>query len=159
MNYFISVALLLLTWNANAEEIFPNGCTPLVVTGELVALPAAKTTITMVHNLSNMDLWITHPVSEPNASAGWSSRLQAGNWSALALNDEAFELSCIESSPGHEQQTPCSAVVAVCQWTASKMPNNSAGTYWAGEDMPLAPLIAYIKRRGFVFSEKDASDK
>mgnify|MGYP003440407692 CR=1 FL=1 len=159
MNYFISIALLLLTWNANAEEIFPHGCTPLVVTGELVTLPATKATITMIHNLSNMDLWITHPVSEPNASAGWSSRLQSGNWSALALNDDAFELSCIESSPGHEQQTPCSGVVAVCQWTATKMPKKSSGTYWAGEDMPLDPLIAYIKRRGFVFSEKDVSDK
>ena len=159
MNYVLSIALLFLSWNLNAEEIFPAGCTPLVVSGELVVLPAAKSTVTMIHNLSNTDLWITHPVSEPNASAGWSSRLQAGNWSALALNDKAFELSCIESSPGHEQQTPCSAVLAVCLWSAAAMPEKTSGTYWAAEDMQLSPLTAYIKRRGFVFSEKDATPK
>jgi hypothetical protein len=156
MNYMVSIMLFLSAWNAYAEEIFPPGCTPLVVSGELVELPATKSTVTMIHNLSNTDLWVTHPVSEPNTSAGWSSRLQAGNWSALALSEDAFELSCIESSPGHEQQTPCSAVLAVCLWSAAIMPEKSSGTYWAAEDMPLSSLIAYIKRRGFVFSEKGA---
>lgn len=152
MYYILSMILIVFSWNANAEEVFPARCAPLVVTGDLVVLPAAKSMVTMIHNLSSTDLWITHPVSDPNMSAGWSSHLQAGNWSALILDDTQFELSCIESRPGHEQQVACSSVLAVCQWPASSLPEKSHETYWAGEDMSLSPLIAYIKRRGFILS-------
>lgn len=150
MNYLLSFILIALACNVNAEEIFPAHCKPLVVSGERVMLPAAKSMVTMMHNLSGSDLWITHPVSEPNTSAGWSSHLQAGNWSALVVNNEKFELSCIESRPGHEQQVPCSTVLAVCQWTAASLPEQGPNTVWAGEDMLLSPLTAYMKRRGFV---------
>lgn len=152
MNYLLSLILIVLTFHASAEEIFPARCKPFVVSGERVMLPAAKSMVTMVHNLSSSDLWITHPVSEPNTSAGWSSHLQAGNWSALVVNDEAFELSCIESRPGHEQQVPCSTVLAVCQWSAASLPQRGVDSMWAGEDMLLSPLTAYMKRRGFVIA-------
>ena len=152
MNYILAVTLLFIISYANAEEVLPARCTPLVVSGDLVVLPAAKSMVTMIHNLSTSDLWITHPVSDPSVSAGWSSHLQAGNWSALVLDGTEFELSCIESKPGHEQQVSCSTVLAVCQWSATSLPKKSTGTYWAGEDMSLSPLIAYIKRRGFVLS-------
>ena len=152
MNYLLLITLACLTWNASAEEVFPSRCTPLVIEGDLVIVPAAKSTVTMIHNLSSTDLWVTHPVTDPSASAGWSSHLQAGNWSALVLNDKKFELSCIESKPGHEQQVPCSSVVAVCLWQASSLPQKASDTSWAAEDMMLSPLIAYIKRHGFVLA-------
>lgn len=152
MKFLFLITLVCLTWNASAEEVFPARCTPLVVLGELVIVPASQSTVTMIHNLSSTDLWVTHPVSDPGASAGWSSHLQAGHWSALVMNDKKFELSCIESRPGHEQQVACSAVLAVCQWAATDLPKKASNTWWAAEDMALSPLIAYIKRRGFVLA-------
>lgn len=152
MHYILSLVLIFFISSACAEEVLPARCTSLVVTGDLLVLPAAKSKITMIHNLSKNDLWITHPVTDPGAGAGWSSHLQAGNWSALVMDGKKFELSCIESKPGHEQQVACSTVVAVCQWTATALPEKFSGTYWAGEDMSLSPLIAYINRRGFVLS-------
>ena len=104
----------------------------------------------MIHNLSTIDLWITHPVTEASANAGWSSRLQGGNWSALALDKESFELSCIESRPGHEQQVPCAGLLAACQYSPVKMPKAEAGTFWAGEDMALSALKAHVGSRGIV---------
>jgi hypothetical protein len=130
-----------------------------VVPGDQVVIPAAKPTVTMIHNLSSADLWITHPVSDPGASAGWSSHLQAGNWSALVMDGKAFELSCIESKPGHEQQVSCAAVLAVCQWPAKGLPQKSTGTYWIAEDMAMSPLIAYMKRQGFVISKSSDSEQ
>jgi hypothetical protein len=109
----------------------------------------------MIHNLSHLDLWITHPLSEPNASAGWSTRLQAGHWSALALDKKAFDLSCIESRPGHEQQVPCAGLLSICQWPNVKASNGGkgtgtgTGTFWAGEDLPLSALMAHVGSRGF----------
>ncbi len=75
---------------ADADEIFPAGCKPITIHEELVKLSAEKPTLVMIHNLSTMNLWVTHPVSEPSASAGWSSRLQGGNWSALVLDKKSI---------------------------------------------------------------------
>ena len=150
MKYILSIILMLGAVNTYAEEIFPAGCTPLVVHDELLKLVADKPALVMVHNLSKIDLWITHPVSDPSASAGWSSRLQAGNWSALALDKKSFELSCIESRPGHEQQAPCGGLLAVCQWSDVSAPKAESGTFWAGEDLTLSALMAHVGSRGFI---------
>ena len=150
MKYILSIILVLVAINARAAEIFPASCKPLMVHEELVKLSTDVPVLVMIHNLSTVDIWITHPVSEPNASAGWSSRLQAGNWSALALDKKTFELSCIESRPGHEQQVPCAGLLAACQWTPVKTPKSESGTFWAGEDMTLSALTAHVGSRGFV---------
>lgn len=149
MRFIFSVVFLFLVNNLNAEEAAPSGCKPIVVSGESILLSAKNSGLVIIHNISNVDLWITHPVSEPSASAGESSRLQERHWSALAQDKNAFELSCIESKPGHEQQVPCAGVVSVCHWSTVKMPTQSSGTYWAGENMALNALITYLGDRGF----------
>ena len=152
MRYLLSILLFMVGFGLHAQEIFPEGCVPFVVENDLVTLSTEKPAIVMMHNLSTMDVWITHTVQKTGAGAGWSSRVQAGNWSALVLRSKAFKLSCIESRPGHEQQIPCSGVLAVCKWPNVSIPEKMSGTFWAGEDMSLSPLKAYIERRGFVLS-------
>ena len=139
---------LALTHNAYADEVFPAACKPLVIKGESVKLHSETPRIVMLHNLSVLDLWVTHPVSEGD-NAGLSSRLQTGLWSALALDNTSFELSCIESRPGHEQQVSCEQNLALCEWPITSQPENTQGVFWAGENMPLTALTAYISRRGF----------
>ena len=152
MRFIISIFFVLFLGEIYADEAtISASCKPVTVEGESVILTAKKPSLVMIHNLSATDLWITHPVSEPSASAGWSSRLQAGNWSALALDKDSFELSCIESKPGHEQQIPCKGVISVCNWSEATMPAKSLGTYWAGENMNLASLTAHLGGRGFQF--------
>lgn len=150
MKFVGSILFFLLAASANADENnIPSSCKPVVVSGESVTLSTKKPILAVIHNLSNTDLWITHPVSEPSASAGWSSHLQASNWSALALDKEAFELSCIESKPGHEQQVPCTGLISVCLWPEVTMSTQGTGTYWAGENMSLPELTAHLGGRGF----------
>ena len=148
MKCIATFIMIFLACAAHAEEIFPADCTPLVVKGMQVNVPAKKSMVTMIHNLSSTDLWIAHS----DKSGSWSSHLQAGHWSALVLPNEAFEWSCIESIPGHEQQVSCSNVLAVCQWSAATLPRKPSDTVWAAEDMLLSPLIAYIGRQGFVLA-------
>ncbi|KTD24195.1 hypothetical protein [Legionella maceachernii] len=152
MKVIVSILLFLMVGAVNAEDKIPSGCKPIAVTGETVMVSAKKPQLVMIHNLSNADLWITHPVSDPGASAGWSSRLQAGNWSALALDQTNFELSCIESKPGHEQQVPCQGVISVCRWAKVTLPPKETGTYWAGENMVLSNLKEHLGGRGFELS-------
>ncbi len=150
MRVLSSFGLLLISSLLFAESTLPDGCQAIAVQGESVTIKSKKSKLVFIHNLTSADLWITHPVTNPGASAGWTTRLQAGNWSALAVDKPPFELTCIESRPGHEQQVPCEGAIAVCQWKGVKIPSGSEGTFWAGEDMSLAALTAAIGGRGFV---------
>lgn len=133
-----------------AESTLPAGCQAVTVQGDAVTVEAKNNSLVFIHNLTSVDLWITHPVTDASASAGWTSRLQGENWSALALDKGPFILNCIESRPGHEQQVPCEGAIAVCQWGKAKFPENSQGTYWAAEDKSLDGLTAAVGARGFV---------
>ena len=129
-------------------EVYPKKCIPFVVQGGLLNINLKPPAVVMIHNLSKHDLWMTHQANE-GVSAGWSSKLTSGRWSALAMTKSLFNLSCIESTPGHEQNIACSEAIAACVWSPIKMPENSSGIFWAGENRSLSTLIAYIERRGF----------
>lgn len=149
MNYLRILTLLFMASAAIAETAFPPACQPVPVVGETVALKASEQRVLLIHNLSETDLWITHPVTDPSASAGWSSRLEGGNWSALTLDKNSFELSCIESKPGHEQQVACAGMIAICEWASIKIPSQLKGTFWAAENQSLANLKTNLGGRGF----------
>lgn len=155
MKLFFSFCVCLLSTVVFAEASLPAGCQPVAVQGQSVTLKSKSSKLAFIHNLSKADLWITHPVTDPGASAGWTSRLQPDHWSALALAKPPFVLTCIESKPGHEQQVPCEGAIAVCQWKGVKVPDNVQGTFWAGEDMSLSALMEAIGGRGFILPVAD----
>lgn len=155
MQYVLVLLAMVVAFGSHAKEIFPKGCVPQRVTEEHVSLVTEKPALVMIHNLSSMEIWITHPeTKDPGASAGWTSRLEAGNWSALALAKGPFELGCIESKPGHEQQISCSEVLAICQWSDVTMPKDVVGNFWAGENLTLSALTAHVGSRGVVVPSK-----
>jgi hypothetical protein len=152
----IGLLLVVIASGVWAEnEAFPYACQSLPVTTATVLLAQSAPSVILIHNVSEADLWVTHPISgsDPGANAGWSSRLQSKRWSALALDDKAFELSCIESKPGHEQQVPCSEVVILCQWQKMAGTNGSTGSFWVAENMPLSDLLGHVEQRGFKLPE------
>lgn len=153
MRALASLCLLLMSSSVLAESTLPAGCQPIAVKGESVTVQAKKSKLVFINNLAKTDLWITHPVTDPGASAGWTTRLMAGNWSALAVNKGPFILNCIESTPGHEQQVQCEGAIAVCQWKGVKMPAGDQSTFWVGEDMSLPALTAAIGGRGYKLPE------
>ncbi len=149
MQFFVGLCLILFSLTSNADASLPKNCKAMAVQGNSITLNAKKSKIIFIHNLSKTDLWLTHPVTEPSASGGWSSRIQTDHWSAFVVNKPSFIISCIESIPGHEQQIPCEGAIAVCQWKGAKIPEKEQGTFWAGEDLPLAELTAALGGRGF----------
>lgn len=153
MKQIIITLLMIASWGIHAETSFPYGCKPMTMTGSTVKLPAKAPGLVLIRNVSESDLWITHPITDPSASAGWSSRLQASRWSAFALGPQAFELSCIESKPGHEQQVSCTGVLAICEWHNIKSTDKVPPPYWASENMTLPALQAHIGQRGFTLPE------
>lgn len=150
MRVLIVCCMLLSSYALAGESILPKGCQAVMVQGNAVTVEAEQDSLVFIHNLTPTDLWTTHPVAEAAASAGWTSRLQGDNWSALAMKKGSFILNCIESTPGHEQQVPCQGAIAVCKWKKTKFPENAQGTFWAAEDMSLSALIAAVGARGFI---------
>jgi len=150
VKYILSLAFILMAFKPYAAEIFPRGCKPLVVKDELLTLVAEQPTLVMVHNISTTDLWMTHPVSHHSANAGWTTQLQSGQWSALVYNEKTFDLSCIESRPGHEQQVPCAGLLAACEWSNFAMPKTESGNFWVGENLTLTALMAHVGSRGYI---------
>ncbi|KTD76524.1 hypothetical protein [Legionella waltersii] len=154
MRSLFSLCILLFSNALVAETIMPDGCQGLQVQGEAVTIVAKKSKLILIHNTSQHDIWITHPVSDPGASAGWTSKISTGNWSALVVDKPNFILNCIESTPGHEQQTPCEGAIVACKWKGVKIPTSNQGTFWAGEDMSLSGLKTALGGRGFVIPNK-----
>jgi hypothetical protein len=153
MRVCLCLFLFLISSSVSAQATLPNGCEALAVQGETVAVATKKTSLFFVHNLSDMDLWVTHPVENTSASSDWSSRIQSQHWSALVVGKGPFALTCIESRPGHEQEIPCEGAIALCQWKGAKIPVGTQNTYWAGEDLTLAELKAALGGRGFIVSK------
>lgn len=156
MKIIFCFLLILFFSICNAKEIYPDGCSPFPISGkeENAMLKTSKPSLLMLHNLTNADVWVTHPVKEPGASAGWTTLLSKDNWSALFLTEKQFQLSCIEENPGHVQQVLCKDVLAVCVWknlTLSENDDLIKNTFWAGENMSLSELTAYLARSGFGF--------
>ena len=154
MRIFFGSCIWLLSFALFAESTLPTGCNAIAVQGQSVTLKGKHSKLVFIHNLSSTDLWITHPVTDPGASAGWTSRIQADHWSALTIDKSPFVLTCIESRPGHEQQVPCEGAIAVCQWKGVKTPENGKGTFWVSEDLSLSALTAAIGGRGFVLPKE-----
>lgn len=132
--FFVLLMVLLPALHAK-DALEPLGipCKSILVQKETVVLSSKKPILIMIHNLSPNDLWITHADS--------SSCLSPDKWSALALNANSYELSCVESKPGHEQQLPCAGLIAVCEWSNVTLSEKDPGTYWKSENMNLADLI------------------
>lgn len=150
MRLFFSFVFCIFSLLSHAESTLPEGCAAIKVQGRALTLKLKDAKLIFIHNITNADLWITHPVTDAHASAGWSSRLQAEHWSALAVEKSPFTLTCIESRPGHEQEIPCKDAIAVCQWADATIPKKDKGTFWAAEDLSLAGLTAAVGARGFV---------
>lgn len=155
MKAWLFIVLILIASGVNAGEVYPNGCKPFVISKneENVILKTSKPSLLLLHNITNMDLFVTHPVDEPSASAGWITEIEKDNWSALFLTEKEFILGCTEHSPGHEQQVACVDVLAICSWKNIVLGENEDelnNSFWAGENMKLEALKAYLARRGFI---------
>ena len=150
MKFILTSIFTLIAVSSFAKEVLPSGCVPKAIDSNEAILYTNNTSFFMIHNISEHDLWLTHPVVEPSASAGFSSNIKANKWSAFVLVEPSFKISCVETKPGHEQQVPCADVIALCEFPNIAIPQNLYATFWAGENMSLAELIAYVGRRGFV---------
>ena len=135
-----------------------TSCVPAVVSSENkdIILPgpddsgAAK--IYFFNNVSQKSLWLDHPVEHPSASAGWSSYMRSGNWSAITVNRKNFKISCAVIEPGKVDYLDCAKAIAICAPKQEKVEvkkgekkDKSAG--WMVEDKPWEEFVELLAKR------------
>jgi|GEM_PF-6059396 len=96
-----------------------------------------------VHNNSDYEqLLLSHPTNTA-MSAGWESRLDQGQWSALAMNQSNFVINCFGRKPGAIGYVDCKAVLEVCSYSKAKM--GGGGSYWMSENKSLSDTISSLR--------------
>jgi hypothetical protein len=143
-----------LASNVLAQEVLPTGCVALVIKNDIVSLSKDKNKFLFIHNLSQDNIWLVSQIENNNLQSVLSSKMDAGSWSALILNQESKDIkfSCIESKPGHEQKISCQEALAICQWPNTKIPEDRKGVFFVAENMDLPSLTAYSERNGYSLS-------
>ena len=151
---FILVTLLLFycspAWSSG--DGLPSGCLASGFKhggGEIVLNPdSEKQGLFLLHNVSGETFQVTHPVSGGTASAGWTSEISPGRWSAFAADSKDFTLSCMQFVDGSMKTLQCEKVLKVCELPNPKMPPDLSGSFWVSEDKNAEGVVAEIKSRG-----------
>lgn len=108
----------------------------------------------LIKNTSLTKIWVNHETEDASASAGWAIELQPGKWSALMLDKQSFELSCVELKPGAEQIISCQSVLQICQVQHVQYTSDSKGSYWAAENLGIDSLWDSLEKRGITLNTK-----
>lgn len=142
----------------SSDNALPPGCVESGFKedgGEVVLNPgtADKQGLFLLHNVSGETFQVTHPVSNGTASAGWTSEIGPGRWSAFAASSEDFKLSCMQFADGSMKNLPCEKVLKVCELPNPKMPPDLSGSFWVSEDKNAEGVLAEIKSRGISWWE------
>ena len=140
--------------NENAD--FPENCTQTgfeYKDGGVILNTDSKTSqgLYLLNNKSDSDYWITHPVKNPGASAGWTSDINPGNWSAFTVNIPGFELACMKTGQSSMDTLSCEKVLRVCRIQDPVFKPDMSGNYWVSEDKPLQAVLDEIKGRGITW--------
>lgn len=130
---FLFVTGMISSSYATNEGV-PQNCKPFVLKHDKIIPSSTKTMAVMIHNVSDLSIWITHPTKNDSMSAGFNSLLEADHWSTLVISGKSFLLQCIESKPGHEQLIACDQVLTFCELISAKLPSQSSENYWAKEN-------------------------
>ena len=140
--------------SAFAGPDLPKKCKALSSVSEVLTINTqGKQQLILIYNKSKSKLWLTHTPKNPGASAGWSSELDSGKWSAIAMNENDFSFNCLESGPGHAQTMPCTSMVVACVKKDAVFSPKTDGDYWVAENKSLNQLIASINGRGIDTSD------
>lgn len=111
-----------------------------------------------IKNISPITLWLSHPQTKHGhaphlvadeggiAHAGWDSKIDPGNWSAILLTQKDFAISCASLKKHQVKILDCSELISVCEPNI-ELSINVRGNYWFVENKPWQSFIKGVKAR------------
>ncbi|QLH43741.1 MAG: hypothetical protein HWD59_14285 [Coxiellaceae bacterium] len=155
MKRVLAVSMILAVSSTFAKPVnLPTYCKPdnyrfydKQVVLKMPKYHANDAAIWLVYNQSTQPIWLVHPTAHHGASAGWSSYLTAGHWTAVMVGHPQFTLAChLKDQPLQPQD--CQSLLTICQLTTVAIPTQAKGTYWLAEDLSLPALQRQLQQRG-----------
>ncbi|MDR3491029.1 MAG: hypothetical protein P4M12_03160 [Gammaproteobacteria bacterium] len=154
----VSIKIFITTFicclSVVSAQASPFDCSPVKVKTQdkSVLLNAAENKqdgaiVYFFKNTSAKSIWLDHPNKRASASAGWSSYLQPGNWSALLLDKKEFELTCAIIEPGKVNYVSCEKSLTICAPAPAVINSTRKGSYWLVEDKAWNDFLAAFKKR------------
>jgi hypothetical protein len=104
----------------------------------------------LIHNISKQNFWLNHPIAHPSASAGWASRINKNQWSALMIDQSKkdFVVSCTDIQAGSVQKFSCEKLLQVCELENVNFKTQMTGSFWLAENETLNNLLNKLRSRG-----------
>lgn len=110
----------------------------------------------LMQNKTGTPVIVNHPQKEnAGAKAGWETKIDSGQWSALLVNKPSFALSCISRYGETDNIVPCAIVLMVCQLphVIVSQKDQVGGAYWVAENMTLNRVLFSLQQRGISFGK------
>lgn len=176
--YYASVLLLLLeipafagtmgmdsptqnTASTSSSQLVRQGCSREGFTfqnGQLIlgTQNGFSSGLFLIHNNSDFQqLLLSHPTNTA-MSAGWESRLDRGQWSAINITRPNFVINCFGRRPGAIGYVDCASVLEICSYGN---PNAGGGGYWPSENKSLSETMGTLRSRNIVTVPKSLSNQ
>lgn len=104
--------------------------------------------LAVFHNQSSEKIIINRTISNPSASAGWSSELDANRSSVLFINKGDFILNCLKKNKlANYEKLECKKVLKT---TLSTVNITSSSSYWVVENLLPTHLVPALCKRSFI---------
>lgn len=127
---------------------FPKGCYPLSLDKENITFKTKDQQLFYVHNKSELVVYLAFINRTGTAHAGWTTKIDGGSWSALALADSKLTFHCVEERPGSEQRVDCARVIEACRQAGLTFSKESLGNYWVANNNTYDVINEAVRRRG-----------
>ncbi len=104
----------------------------------------------LLQNISDQPVYINHPAEHPGtASAGWMSRLDEKQWSALMLTRKNFMITCQSNlANAIKEQPACKKLIKIYRFKPQTLSTDKQGNYWIVENKSLNRVIKNMNIRG-----------
>lgn len=111
----------------------------------------------LLQNKQKFPIILNHEKRQPNASAGWGSKLDVGHWSAMMVSQNDFSLVCANAKDQeHGWKTlACDQVLTACRITEfTDHGDNRGATFWLAENGTYPQIMAELQKRKIEFTKK-----
>lgn len=98
----------------------------------------------LFHNISDKKIILNPVLNSPGASAGYTSTIDGGNWSALNLGHD-LTFHCAIHDDERIRYISCNQVLQIYHYPAVQFPTKNQGDFWIGENKSREQIDVLVK--------------
>jgi hypothetical protein len=102
----------------------------------------------LLFNGGDEEIILSHKNKNTFVDIGWQTTLQPERWSAFAVNEINYPVTCEVDNPTLAAN-PCQAL-RICELLKAKFALSNQGSYWVAENGGLRLILGQIRKKGIV---------